>query len=708
MRVPRDRLAAALLYARWGWAVFPLQGKTPYPKTRGFLDATTDEQQIRRWWHRWPDANVGIACSSERGPLVLDLDKPKKKVEVAAGQLLQQLQIHPSAVVQSRPGREHWYFAPRTGALVPRRIRPLRYDERAKWALDILGDGGYVVAPPSVHPETKKPYTWVKRAKLKPFPKALLDRLAQEERQDGNGAAPPLPKVIDEGERNKLLTSLAGSMRRRGASFKAIIAALRETNAERVDPPLKDRELKGIAQHMMSYKPAGYGENLSDLGNARRFVLQHKDEVRSFPAQRYPWYVWRGQRWEPDMFGVAEQLAKATVRSLRMEALATEDPEQREKLHKFMLKSEAAARIHAILDLAKSEPELSMQDAFDANPWLLNVQNGTLNLKTGALQPHRKEDFITKMAPVTFDPLATAPRWGRFLRDIMAGDVAKVAYLQEAIGYALTGLTKEQCFFICWGQGANGKGTFLSTIQRLLGDYAQQADFNSFIATATSGPRNDLAAMRGARFVVASEARSDRAFDTQVLKLATGEDPIRARFLYQEAFEYLPHFKLFLNTNHRPTVPEQTEAFWRRVRLIPFTVTFKRGQRDENLKDDLQHELPGILNWALAGTRAWRSEGLHEPKAVRSATTQYREENDPLAEFLLQACKFHPAGWTPAADLYSAYTNWWHSIRGLSGYKPLPPIAFGRSLGERPELRSKKRNHVRGWQGITLKLGDKL
>jgi putative DNA primase/helicase len=690
-------LRAALRYARQGWQVFPLNGKVPFPDTHGWHDATTNARQIKRWWKQWPDANIGGACSSEHGPLAIDLDEPKKN-EYPARELLKKLKITPTRIVQSRPGRQHWYFEP-NGTPVTRRPR-VTYKGK-KYALDVLGDGGYVVLPPSIHPETGKPYRWLNHRSLKPFPPALLRVLGKK--QSVNGAAPPLPKVIDSGERNKLLTSLAGSMRRRGASRGAILAALRETNDERVSPPLPDGELKQIAKNMLSYKPVGYGEHLTDLGNARRFVLQHQKNVRAMPGRQRPWYVWDKTRWVPDTHGIAEQAAKQTVRLIRVEADATEDEDYREKLNKWASKSETAARIHAILDLASSEPELAMHDEqWDNAPDLLNLINGTLDLQTRQLHQHARKDYITKLAPVSYDPTADCPRWRKFLLDIMDNDVSKVAYLQEAVGYALTGFTKEQCFFICWGQGANGKGTFLHTIRRLLGDYAQQADFNSFVATATSGPRNDLAAMRGARFVVASEARSDRAFDTQVLKLATGEDPIRARFLYQEAFEYAPKFKLFLNANHRPTVPEQTEAFWRRVRLIPFTVTFGKRDRDDTLKDTLLDELSGILNWALDGTQAWLHEGMHEPKIVRNATTQYREENDPLYEFLLVRCKFHRHAWTPNTDLYQAYTDWWHTERGLSGFKPLSPVAFGRSLGERPELKAKKQQQVRGWQGVSL------
>lgn len=688
----------ALRYARRGWAVFPLNGKAPYRGTRGHLDATTDRKQIRRWWKKWPDANVAIRCDSENGPIVGDVDGPSGE------QLLKMLPIPETRVARSRPGRRHLYFdAPLDGEVIPRTIRVKK--DGIKYELDILGDGGYVIAPPSIHPETGKPYEWLSHSTIVPFPVSLIELI--HAKKSPNGSAPPLPAIIHEGERDNLLTSLAGSMRRRGASEEAILAALQEENRTRVNPPLTDKDLRRIARSIARKPPAGAGEHLTDLGNARRFIAQYADRVRHCAALRNPWLVWDGTRWAPDETGEVVRMSKNVVRSLYAEAAHVADEEVRDKLLKHAAKSESAQRIKALAELAATEEEISLvADQLDADPWLFNVENGTLDLRTGELRPHRKEDLLTKLAPVEYRPNARCERWLRLLKEVTNKDKDLQDYLQRIAGYALTGSTKEQCFFFAFGRGGNGKGTFLNTLRKLLGEYAQQADFNTFLARRGEGPRNDLARLRSARFVVASESQGEKSFDAQVMKQVTGNDTIVARMLYQEHFEYTPQFKIFLSANHKPRVDENTHAFWRRIRLIPFTRVFEGEQMEDRDKLDatLAREMSGILRWALEGCMRWQKEGLHEAKAVRKATESYRDESDPLAEFFAQRCIMADDAWTSGPDLYQAFVNWWAATRGQSGYKPMPPHAFHRSLGERAELTSTKRNHVRGWRGIAVKL----
>jgi putative DNA primase/helicase len=695
-------LRGALEYADAGWAVFPLNGKKPYPGTGGFHDATLDAREIRAWWREWPRANVAVRCSShDEGPIVIDLDKANpKKHEHPADELIPTLDLPDTREASSRPGRKHLYFKPLDPARpVPRTIRVKL--NGVKYAVDVLGDGGYVVAPPSIHPVTGRPYRWLNDRRPVPAPSVVLELV---QRHDDHGGAPPLPDVIQEGERDQLLTSLAGSMRRRGASEGAILAALREENDQRVDPPLPDSQVRKIARSIARKPPAGLGEHYSDLGNARRFVKQYHDDVRSLPTQKRPFLIWDGTRWAPDETGEVERYAKNTVRSLYTEAAHVPDDEDRDRLLKHANKSESAGRIRSLLELAATEPELAMTpDQFDADPWLLNLENGTVDLRTGELRSHRKEDLITKLAPVEYRPKARAPRWLEFLDQVTAGDPAVVAYLQRALGYSLTGDMREQCLFFCYGTGENGKGTLLNTVRELLGSYAMQADFNTFLMRRGEGPRNDLARMRGMRFVTASEASGERGFDTQVLKSMTGEDAITARFLYQELFEYDPSHKLWLAANHKPHVPEQTPAIWRRIRLIPFTKRFDKS-KDKQLREKLRRELPGILNWCLAGARAWLAEGLGEPVAVLKATKEYREETDPFNEFIAQRAKLDPESWTSNVNLYNAFVSWWQETRGAAGYKPMPPNAFGRALSERAELRAVKRGGTRGWRGLALKL----
>ena len=675
--------------------MLPLKGKHPYPGTHGLREATTNLRQIRKWWKQWPNANVGIACNSLTGPVVIDIDGPSGHL------LLEQLQLPPTREAVSRKGRKHLYYdAMIDGTPIARTIKIKR--DGIKHLFDVLGDGGYVIAPPSIHPETGKRYKWTNKRPVAPLPKSIL-QLVRHHKQGAHTGAAPLPKQITEGERDTLLTSLAGSMRRRGASEEAILAALREENASRVVPPLSDGQLKKIARSIAQKPPAGQGEHYTDMGNARRFIVQHVDMIRSVGGARRPWFIWDGTRWTPDATGEVMRMAKSTVRSLYAEAAQIVDEELRNNLLKHASKSEGSARVHALLDMASTEPEICQTyESFDADPWLFNVENGTLDLKKGKLLKHSKENLITKLAPVEFNPKAEAPRWVQFLHEVMKDDADLIEFLQRMVGYAMTGETREHVLFFCYGQGRNGKSTFLEILRELFGDYSQQSDFTTFLAKKGEGPRNDIAGMRGARLITAVEADHERGFDAVVLKQLTGGDTIRARKLYEEFFEFKPEHKLILAANHKPIVKDQTEAFWSRIKLIPFTVFFPYKDRDKKLKQKLRAELPGILNWALEGCMKWGKKGLGEPSAVKVATRSYREENDLLSEFLLQAAKFDKHSWTSAVEMYRVFGEWWNESRGGRS-SPLSMSWFIRAMNERRELVAQKFESARGWKGIAIK-----
>lgn len=691
---------AALEYASRGWHVFPLKGKLPFKGTSGHLDATIDTAQIRAWWKQWPDANVGIACSSKHGPIVVDIDGE------SGWTLLRDIEITPTRCATSgRDYRLHMYFAPmRSGAEVPRTIKLKRGEK--KYAIDVLGDGGYVVAPPSVHPETGEPYFWTSNAIAAPFPTSLYELVLHTRNDRGRstkGPAPPLPDIIGAGERDDMLTSLAGTMRRRGASEDAILAALREENATRCDPPLPDRQLRKIARSIAQKPPLLVTENLTDLGNARRFIVAHQQDVRAVTSRRRPWMIWEGVRWANDETGEVERKAKDTVRQIASEATLQSDPELAEKITKHAIRSESAGSIRHMLELAATEPEITTTaDQLDNDPWLLNVENGTIDLRTGTLRAHKRTDLITKLTAIEYRPDATCPRWQLFLSQAMGGDTELVDFLQRAVGYALTGDTREQCLFFCYGHGANGKSTFLEIVRELAGEYGQQAEFSTFMARTGEGPRNDLARMRGARLVTASEAPSNKPFDESVLKRLTGDDTIVARQLYEEFFEFKPQHKIFLAANHKPIVKEQTLAFWRRMRLIPFDVTVPVKDRDKRLPKKLRAELPGILAWAVAGCVKWQEQGLHEPRAVKQATRSYRDENDLLGEFIDRHAVLEPRGWTSTVELYRVFCEWWTETRGPRT-PPIQMVYFGRMLGERETLAHAKRGGTRGWAGIALR-----
>lgn len=371
----------------------------------------------------------------------------------------------------------------------------------------------------------------------------------------------------------------------------------------------------------------------TDLGNAQRLVARCGQNLRfNFKAEKF--LIWNGSCWETDETGEVVRLAKKTIQSMYVDAAGLDDPD-RPALAKHAVRSEQAPRIRAMVELAKTEPGIPVTPAqLDANAWLLNCTNGTIDLVTGKLLPFNPANLCVKQVPVAFDADAECPTWLAFLNRVMAEDTVLISFLQRVIGYSLTGLTREQVLFLLYGVGANGKTTFIETIRSVLGNYAQQADFSSFLQKQNDCARNDLARLTGARFVTAAEAGEGRKLDETVVKQATGGDKITARFLYHEHFEFTPQFKLFLVTNHKPRITGTDEGIWRRIRLIPFTVTIPDKERDKQLREKLQKELPGILAWAVRGCLAWRRDGLGESKQVSQATAEYRREMDPLADNL--------------------------------------------------------------------------
>ncbi len=332
----------------------------------------------------------------------------------------------------------------------------------------------------------------------------------------------------------------------------------------------------------------------TDLGNARRLVARYGARVRYVPEWEQ-WLAWDGRRWAPDISGEVPRLAKATALAIYEEALKCEDKARRKELAAHAPRSESEGRLTAMASLAKTEPGIPVLVAtLDQDPMILNVENGTLELQTGSLRPHSPVDLITKLAPVLFDANAKCPAFHRFLERVLP-DRALRAFLQKAIGYALTGLTTEQILLFLYGLGANGKSTLLELLHRLFGDYAAKADSSSLLVRRNEGPRNDLAALVGARLVAASEANEGSRLDEATIKALTGGDRITVRRLYADYFTFQPTFKIVLAANAKPTIAGQGPAIWRRIRLVPFAVTIPESERDPRLLETLTGELRGVL-----------------------------------------------------------------------------------------------------------------
>lgn len=462
-----------------------------------------------------------------------------------------------------------------------------------------------------------------------------------------------------------------------------------------IDVP-EDGFSTGLARNAWKEEPAadGVGEDrgrfgLTDLGNAERLVRDHGENLRYCYPWR-SWLVWNGRIWRRDDGGAIERRAKKTVRQMQRDAAAIEDADKKQKLFRHAVQSEADKRIRALISLAQSEPGVPVEpDELDRGEWLLNVQNGTLDLRTGDLRPHRREDLLTKLAPVAFDPAATCPRFEQFLREVFIDgqgnpDPALIGYVQRVLGYAMSASVREQVFFILYGIGANGKGTLLDVAQDILGDYAGEARSELLMKQKrqAAAPSEDEADLHGRRLVKASETDAGRALSEALVKRLTGGDRIKARRLHGHLFEFPPTHKLFLLTNHKPEITGTDYAIWRRVHMIPFNACFEGKAADPTLKDKLLAEAPGILNWLLAGCLEWQRDGLGVPAAVVKAVETYRAEMDTLQAFFDDRCTIEQGGGlgvVKAARLWNEYQAWCSEMNEQPGTQR----KFGQLMTER-------------------------
>jgi putative DNA primase/helicase len=437
------------------------------------------------------------------------------------------------------------------------------------------------------------------------------------------------------------------------------------------------------------------GDPCTDQANAIRLVTKFGEDFRHVHAWGQD-LVWRGCRWEEDSTAAVERFAKMTARAIYQEAEAAGDRQTRGRLAEHAIRSESAGRLAAMVKLARSEPTVPvLPSELDSDPMLLNVSNGTIDLRTGELRLHDRGDYITKLAPVNYDPEARCPLWERFLARVMDGNADLVSYLQRIVGYCLTGDVSEQCLFFLHGTGANGKSTFLGALKDVLGDYATQAVSELLLAKHNDAHPTERADLAGRRFVCTIETDQGRRMAEALTKQLTGGDTIKARRLYQDLFEIRPTWKIFLAANHKPVITGTDFAIWRRVKMIPFAVTIPEEEKDKHLPEKLRAEWPGILRWAVEGCLDWQRHGLGAPEEVRQATDAYRAEQDTVGAFLAECCCTTPSATIRANKLFDAYVAW-------SGDKAATIKWFGQQLRERDLQSQRGHGGVFYWRGIGL------
>jgi putative DNA primase/helicase len=336
-------------------------------------------------------------------------------------------------------------------------------------------------------------------------------------------------------------------------------------------------------------------------------------------------------------------------------------------------------------------------DIWDKDGYLLGTPAGTADLRTGALMEAKPDDHITKLTAVAPAETADCPRWIQFLHEATNGDQALIDFLQQFCGYSLTGDTKEHALLFIYGGGGNGKSVFQNTIAGILADYATAAAMDTFVSTSSDKHPTDLAKLRGARLVTASETEEGRSWAEAKIKQMTGGDKVSARFMRQDFFEYLPQFKLMLIGNHQPSLRNVDDAARRRFNIVPFV--HKPATPDRDLEAKLRAEWPGILRWMMEGCLAWQRNGLIRPQVVLDATEEYFDEQDSIPQWIEERCEVGKGTLSDTStNLFRSWTAW----ATLNGEKPGTTKWFSQAL-KRLGFTPFRKSNARGFLGIEAK-----
>lgn len=446
----------------------------------------------------------------------------------------------------------------------------------------------------------------------------------------------------------------------------------------------------------------GFKPTYTDIGNGERFARQHSERARYVEAWK-SWVVFDGKRWAPSVKGVLG-LSKLTAKSIWTESVSGDD--NQEKRNKHAKASEMIKGLRGMIECASAEEGILIKpEQLDADPMVLNVANGSVDLSTGELREHNAEDLLTKISKVVFDPDAVCPQWDSFVSWATRGNVELAEYLQKAVGYSLTGSTEEQVLFFLSGSGGNGKGVFTSLVQSLMGEYSISVAKDLLLARKDDKHPTSMADLKGARLAFCQEVPKESAWDENLLKALTGSDLITARRMHQDNFTFEPSHVFWICANDRPKVRGTDEGIWRRLRLIPFDV--RPEKVDTKLAEKLTKELPGILNWAIRGCLAWQRDGLTAPAIVQDETKKYRDEEDLLGRFLSESgyVKPHVAAvgekgtGVQKGALYAAFVSWL-MIEGERHTWSTQEFTAQMKRKGYTEGKTKEANSKRTWHGL--------
>jgi P4 family phage/plasmid primase-like protien len=723
---------AAARYIERGWAPVPIPARQKGPRISDWQRLRIGLEDVPRYFNN--GQNVGIINGEASGGLVtVDLDCPE--AVAIAGRFLEPTL---TSGRESVPDGHWWYISP---GLEHRSFEGIPKTASEGTILELRSTDHQTVVEPSVHPSGER-YRW-SRSGLEPVgiggealttagqylaAAALIARHLPEPKERGGGggryhyalalAGYLLRHGVTAEEAETLLRAAwdargwHGIERERRSSYAGVERAVRDTaeKLRRGDPATGGRALEGMVQGLprkladfLGWERftlrEGRGVYLcTDTGNAERLADRHGANLRYC----YPWGKWLvydGARWQVDDRGAVVRLAKDTARSIFEEAKEALDDETAKRLGKWAGSSLSESKLRAMISLAQSEPGIPvLPEEMDASKDLLNVLNGTIDLRIGELREHRRGDLITKIAPVEYAPRADAPMWAQTLERALPSLEVRT-FFKKLCGYALTGDVSEQMLPVLYGTGANGKSTVLNALLAVMGDYGTQAAPDLLAAKKGSHP-TELADLFGMRFVASIEVEDGSRLAESLVKQLTGGDRVKARRMRQDFWEFEPTHKVLMACNHKPQVRGTDNAIWRRIRLVPFTETIPPAEQDRQLPDKLRAEAAGILAWAVEGCLEWRREGLQAPEAVRHATGAYRAEMDVLGAFLRECCELGHEYNEAAKDLYAAYRRWCEE----SGERPETQRKFGSRLTERGGFERYRGGADGGhrWRGVQL------
>lgn len=546
----------------------------------------------------------------------------------------------------------------------------------------VFDEAAAMDAPPIVHELPTLPNTtitderWVRlivEKRIEAAVRMVREAVAGERHNKRYAAGRLLGGYLAAGERHgvRLLTTAEAIQKLYDAQPPSPSSAVKERRAieqgiisgrmDEIEIPNKPQQI----EHAKKSPVAGSGATetakryvLSDIGNGERLRDAAGDRLR-YVEEWKQWLWWDGRRWERTTVLQVKELAHQVIRGMLRSAADGEATDT--DLAKWALKSEASARVDAMIEEGK--PYLRAKpEQFDRNPDLLTVANGTVDMRTMQLRAHDPADMITKLVDVPLVETGLSTRWADFLRVVFCGDDDLISYVQRAVGYSLTGHTSEHCLFFCYGDGANGKSTFMRALEIVSGEYTTTAQIDALLDHKGGGEAAspNIAGLFGKRIAMAQEMPEGGRFDESRVKTITGGDTITARHLYGKLFEFRPTHTLWVTGNHKPKITGTDAGIWRRLRIVPFVASISAAQRRDSREFEgiFQEDKSAILEWVLLGAYLWYQNGLGESQAVTQATTAYRGEEDIIARFVQTMCVVGPGKRVGQADLYAAWKQW--------------------------------------------------